>query len=324
MDGENRGRARLTVMNAERAPAISVVMASYNSEQYIAEALDSILRQSFGDFEVIVVDDSTDNTAAIVEAHTDSRIRLIKNQTKVGVSRARNMGIAQARGEFVAFHDADDVSLPGRFQKQIDYLNRHPGIAMVGGQVETLGGDGARGTVPLRKLNPGRGDVLEKNRFATSSVVVRRAALRDVGGFCPALDCAEDWELWIRIAEKYRTANLPDTLFLYRITPGGITHGREMANLALWNALVMDMHHGCGDAALALVAREGIAAFAPQSLPARIGYHRECYRREKNVRDFDAALRHCMALHDLHGWRWHNAKNIAKSKLKSLLYRAHD
>jgi len=308
---------------ATRAPVISVVMASYNSGEFIAEALDGILRQSFGDFEIIVIDDSTDDTSTIVEAHTDPRIRLIKNPTKVGISRARNMGIAQARGEFIAFHDADDVSLPGRFQKQIDYFAQHPDIAMLGGQVETIDGGGARAKVPPRKLAPTVGDLKAKNCFATSSVMVRRAALRAVGGFCPLLDCAEDWELWIRIAEKYRTANLPDTLFLYRITPDGITHGRERANLARWNALVVDMHHGAGDAALGLIARDGIASFAPQSAPARIFYHAECYRREKNARNFDAALRHCMALHNLHGWRWHNAKNIAKTKLKSLLYRRH-
>lgn len=312
-------------MNTELpAPVISVVMASYNARRHIAEALDSLLRQSFGDFEIIVVDDSTDDTTAVVEAYSDPRIRLIKNRTKVGISRARNQGIAQARGEFVAFHDADDVSLPGRFQKQIDAFAKHPDTAMLGGQVETIDGDGARRKVPLRKLNPDCRDVLAKNCFATSSVMVRRAALREVGGFCPVLDCAEDWELWIRIAKKYRTANLPDTLFLYRVTPGGITE-RERPNLPLWNALVVDMHHGgAASDALELVAREGIAAFAPQSRAARISYHAECYRRDKNARHYNAALQHCIALHDLHGWRWSNAKNLAKTKLKSLFYSPDD
>lgn len=311
-------------MNSELpAPVISVVMASYNSEKYIAEALDSLLRQSAGNFEIIVIDDSTDNTAAIVEAYSDARIRLIKNRTKVGISRARNQGIAQARGEFIAFHDADDVSLPGRFQKQIDYFAKHPGTAMLGEQVETIDGDGMRGKVPLRKLNPDCRDVLAKNCFATSSVMVRCLALWEVGGFCPVLDCAEDWELWIRVAKKYCVANLPDTLFLYRITPGGITE-REQPNLPLWNALVVDIAHGRGDAALALVAREGIAAFAPQSAPARISYHAECYRREKNARHYDNALQHCIALHHLHGWRWSNAKNLAKTKLKSLVCSSND
>lgn len=317
----------MTAMNTEHsAPAVSVVMASYNARRHIAEALDSITSQSFGDFEIIVVDDSTDGTADVVEAYSDPRIRLLKNPAKVGISNARNQGIAQARGEFVAFHDADDVSLPGRFQKQIRHLTEHPDIAMVGGQVETLGGDGARGKVPPRKLNPDCADVLAKNCFATSSVMVRRAVLQDVGGFCPALDCAEDWELWIRIAKKYRTANLPDTLFLYRITPDGITHEREQPNLPLWNALVVDMHHSAdatASDALATVTRKGIAAFAPQSRAARISYHAECYRRDKNARNYDRALQHCMALHNLHGWRWNNAKNIAKTKLKSLFYRSH-
>ncbi|MDD9855340.1 MAG: glycosyltransferase [Gammaproteobacteria bacterium] len=314
-------------MDAEvSAPVISVVMASYNSRRHIAEALDSILRQCFGDFEIIVVDDSSDGAAAIVAAYTDPRIRLIKNQTKTGISNARNQGIAQARGEFIAFHDADDVSLPGRFQKQIDYLTNHPGIAMLGGQVETIDGDGARAKVPLRKLSPDYRDLKEKNCFATSSVMVRRSALQEAGGFHPVIDCAEDWELWIRIAKKHRTANLPDTLFLYRVTPGGITE-REQPNLPLWNALVVEIAHGDGamvSAALALVARDGIAAFVPQSRAARAAYHHECYRREKNARHYNAALQHCIAFHNLHGWAWGNVKNLAKTKLKSLCYRCDD
>ena len=311
-------------MSAEfPSPVISVVMASYNSKKYVAEALDSILPQSFGDFEIIVIDDSTDGTADVVEAYSDSRIRLIKNKTKTGISNARNEGIKQARGMFVAFHDADDVSLPGRFQKQIDYLSKHPDIALLGGQVETIDGGGVRGKVPLRKLAPSYGDVKTQNCFATSSVMVRQSALRSAGGFCPVLDCAEDWELWIRIAKQYRTANLADTLFLYRITPGGITE-REQRNLALWNALVVDIAHGGGDVALGLVAREGIAAFVPQSHTARVFYHRECYRCEKNTRNYNSALQHCVALYNLRGFEWGNVKNLAKTKLKAMFYKSND
>ena len=300
-------------MNAKLHPVISVVMASYNSEKYISEALDSILSQSFGDFEVIVIDDSTDSTADVVKEYSDSRIRLTKNKKKVGISNARNMGIAKARGEFIAFHDADDVSLPGRFRKQIDFFRQNPDVAMLGGQVEISHAGERRENVSKRKIVPDFDGLMKENCFATSSVMVRATVLRDVGGFNPIIECAEDWELWIRIAKKYKTTNLPDTLFVYRVTPGGITD-REQQNFGLWNALVVEIANGSiSDEVFNLVAREGISSFEPyMSIPARIRFHQECYHYDKNVQKYKSALHHCIALHDLHGFDWRNTKNLSK------------
>ena len=305
-------------------PSISVIMASYNSANYIAEALDSILSQSFGDFEIIVIDDSTDNTTDIVRGYTDPRIRLTHNDRKVGISNARNMGIAEARGEFIAFHDADDVSWPGRFQKQWFFFRQNPGVALLGGQVEMQYADGKREMVSKRKLKPSLNQLMNKNCFATSSVMVRGDAFREVGGFNPALDCAEDWELWIRVAKKFTVANLPDTLYTYRVTSDGIT-SREHRNIGLWNSLVVDIaHDSVSDEVFDLIVQQGIATYTPASKAAQICFHMEYYHHNKNARKFNSALQHCFALRNLHGFDWGNTKKMLKTRLKIMAGKSND
>ncbi|MBW2258128.1 MAG: glycosyltransferase family 2 protein, partial [Deltaproteobacteria bacterium] len=112
------------------APKVSVVIPVYNRERYIGQAIDSILSQSFRDFELIVVDDgSSDGTPAVVERCGDPRVRLVRHETNQGIPRTRNRGLLEARGEYVAWLDSDDVALPQRLRVQVDVLDRSPGIA---------------------------------------------------------------------------------------------------------------------------------------------------------------------------------------------------
>ncbi|MCY3867896.1 MAG: glycosyltransferase family 2 protein [Chloroflexi bacterium] len=122
-------------------PAVSVVMPVYNGECYLAEAIESILGQTFTDFEFIIVDDgSRDGSAAIIHdfAKRDERIRVIQHERNRGLTSARNSGIAASRGQFVAAMDHDDISLPRRIEKQADFLHSHPRLGLVGTHVRTL------------------------------------------------------------------------------------------------------------------------------------------------------------------------------------------
>jgi Glycosyltransferases involved in cell wall biogenesis len=121
---------------------ISVVMPAYNAEQYISEAIESILRQTFKDFEYIVIDDgSTDNTVAVLNSFKDKRLKVIRNEKNLNQSKCRNIGIREAEGEYCAFMDADDVSFQDRLQKQFDFLEGNPEVGIVGGTMEIMSAD---------------------------------------------------------------------------------------------------------------------------------------------------------------------------------------
>ena len=118
-------------------PVVSVVFRAFNCERYIGQAIESVLAQTFQDFEIVVVDDaSTDGTEAILQAYAqrDERIRVVRNETNQGPVRTMNIGLQHAQGEFVAVHDGDDVSLPHRLETQVNFLRANPQIALIGGE----------------------------------------------------------------------------------------------------------------------------------------------------------------------------------------------
>ena len=212
----------------ETAPAISVIMPVYNGERFLAEAIDSILAQTFSDFEFIIVDDgSTDGTARIIRdyAGRDRRIRPLHHETNRGQSSALNTGIAAARGEFIAGMDADDISLPERLQKQIDYLRGHSHIGALGVFAREIDADGQ--FIREVAFPQSHAWIIINMLFGSTSVggslaMLRRDELQTIGGY-NASALANDWELWTRLAERTRFANLPETLYLYRKHEASIT-----------------------------------------------------------------------------------------------------
>lgn len=122
-------------------PKVTVLMPVYNGEEYLREAIESILFQSFGNFEFLIIDDgSTDDSINIIASYTDPRIRVITNGENIGIARALNKGIELARGKYIARMDSDDISLPKRFEKQVDFLDKNPEIGIVGSWIKTFGG----------------------------------------------------------------------------------------------------------------------------------------------------------------------------------------
>jgi hypothetical protein len=207
-------------------PRVSVVIAVYNGERYLAEAIRSVLAQQFDDLELIVVDDgSTDRSAAIVREFTDHRIRLLSNTTNVGLSRSLNRGVGEARGELVARLDADDIAEPERLARQISLLDAAPDVALVGSWYLELRDDGA--TTP-RRLPVDHWDLRWHLHLTCpllhSAVVWRRQLVAArVGVYDERLAYSEDFDLWWRLTSVLRAENLPEYLVRLRTHSASMT-----------------------------------------------------------------------------------------------------
>jgi glycosyltransferase involved in cell wall biosynthesis len=202
-------------------PRLSVIMSVFNAGPYLRPAIDSVLAQTFRDFELVVVDDaSTDNGRDIIDSYTDPRLAPLYNPANLGLSRSLNRAMAASRGELLARMDGDDISFPHRFAAQVDFLDRHPEVGVVGAAMEVRNPAGVflyRYDVPLcHSLITW--SIFFGRPLAHPTVMLRRACLEPAGGYDPAWRC-EDLELWTRLADKTRFANLPDALYHYRSHP---------------------------------------------------------------------------------------------------------
>jgi glycosyltransferase involved in cell wall biosynthesis len=212
-------------MIAPAPPAVSVVMAAYNGAGLIGETLASLTTQTFADFEVLVVDDrSTDATRDVVRAWPDPRVRLIELEVNGGPVRARNRGVSEARGRYIAALDQDDLCRPERFARQVAYLDAHPRIALLGTQVDWL----HEAIVSPSRYAPVTTPALIawltwiENPLAWSSVMVRAAAAHALTPFTrPEILYAEDFDLYHRIQPLGGIARLDDALVVYRQHAGG-------------------------------------------------------------------------------------------------------
>lgn len=204
---------------------VSVVVSVYNGEKYLREAVDSILGQTFRDFEFIIVDDgSTDRTWAILQSYNAPRIVLLRNQENIGLTRSLNKGLAAARGEYIARMDADDVSLPERLEKQVAYLDAHSEVGLLGTWIEIIGERGERLSVLRRPIEPPliTWSLLFDNCLAHSTVMYRRSLVGKLGGYNPSR-YAQDYDLWSRMSFETQIVNLPEVLVRWRSHPDGIS-----------------------------------------------------------------------------------------------------
>jgi len=208
------------------SPRVSVLMSVYNGARYLRDAVDSILGQTFTDFEFIIVDDgSTDETPAILNSYTDPRIVRLRNETNIGLTRSLNKGLVVARGEYVARQDADDVSLPRRLAKQVEFLDGHPVIGLVGSAYEEFYEDGRLQRAVQMPLQPAdiREQLFYGHCFCHGSAMARIRCLHAVGDYDEEYEVAQDRDLWLRLAERFDLANLPEVLYKLRISVGSVT-----------------------------------------------------------------------------------------------------
>jgi glycosyltransferase involved in cell wall biosynthesis len=210
------------------SPLVSVIVPAYNVGKYIGATLDSLSRQTFKDFEIIVVDDcSTDNTVDSVIAFPDKRIRLIKQQKNLGVAEARNKGIENSKGEFIALLDSDDIAVKNRLERQVDILKNNPDIGMVGSYVRVIREDGTK-TKRIWKRPTCKHEasmqLIFRNTLATS-MMFRRDSVPD--GLYRKIPVAEDYDFNVRFAERKKVVSIGEVLTLYRVRESGLTHSKQ-------------------------------------------------------------------------------------------------
>lgn len=214
----------------EQAPLVSVIMPVYNGEKYLQEAIDSILNQTFGDFEFIIINDgSTDKTLEIIKSYSDPRIRVISQENK-GIIHSLNKGISESRGKYIARMDADDISLPDRFKRQSDFLEANPEIGLLG-TTFAIQIDKKIKCIAAVLLQDSdlRRQLLYKCPFGHGTVMFRKNLETGLNGlwYSPSEKHVEDYELWSRIALITKVANLPGVLYIWRDNPFGISSSKR-------------------------------------------------------------------------------------------------
>lgn len=201
-------------------------MPVYNAERFVREAIESILAQTYADFELIIINDgSTDRSEEIIRSFSDSRIHLI-SQSNAGVIGALNAGLKVARGIYIARMDADDISESTRLEKQVNFLKGNPDIALCGTWATTIDEKGVEiGKYEYPPINHTsiRQIMVRRNPFIHPSIMFTKKAIESVGIYDPRYKHAEDYELWTRMAARSKTANIPERLLRYRILEGSIT-----------------------------------------------------------------------------------------------------
>lgn len=202
-----------------KEPLVSVITPVYNGDKFIMCAIDSILCQSFVDFEYILIDDgSTDESARIISSYSDPRIRLLANGTNIGVAASKNRGISESRGKYIAFLDCDDMARPERLSEQVRFLEKHADFGLIGTWVEIIDETGKpTGNVWKNDAIAEKvaAHLLFHNYFAQSSVMLRKSALP--AELFRAIPLAEDYDLWTRLVAVTKAVNLPKVLVQYRI-----------------------------------------------------------------------------------------------------------
>jgi hypothetical protein len=200
------------------APVITVLMPVFNGERYLREAVASILNQSYGDFEFLIIDDgSTDRSAAIIDSYRDPRVRLVRHQANLGLVPTLNRGLELARGKYVARMDCDDISLPDRFAKQVALLEAAPEIGVCGGWIEYFMGRELVLELPAEDQAIKQA-LLTFNPMAHPTVMIRASVIeRHRIRYDPDYPHVEDYELWSRLAALTGFANIPEVLLKYRI-----------------------------------------------------------------------------------------------------------
>jgi glycosyltransferase involved in cell wall biosynthesis len=204
---------------AENCPLISVVITVYNGILYLQEAIQSLLDQTFVDFELILLDDcSSDGSVDLIKSYTDPRIKLVQNSKNLGIAMNTNLGLAIARGRYIAFMGHDDISLPERLQIQYGFMESNPTISICGSWLQTFGRYEQVMTYPI---NNGliKSKLLFSTTFGAPSVIIRKKDFVDNKLiFRHSYSYAEDYDIWVRAASiGLQSANIPQVLVKYRV-----------------------------------------------------------------------------------------------------------
>jgi glycosyltransferase involved in cell wall biosynthesis len=211
---------------------VSVIIPAYNKSDYTCRAIDSVLRQTYQDIEIIVVDDgSTDDTQVRLKTYLP-RIQYIRKDNG-GACSARNVGIRSAKGKYIALLDCDDLYLPNKIEESVKFLEANPSVGFVHTMAYLIGRDDSVETIYARPEARENGWIAHRlifgNFICNSTVLTRRSCLDDVGLFDETIFTPADWDLWLRLAEHYKAAYIDIPLTKYRVTDNYIFHKLELS-----------------------------------------------------------------------------------------------
>ncbi len=263
-------------------PKVSVIIPTYNRARYLAEAVESVLAQTFRDFEVVIVDDgSTDNTRDIA-AKFPAAVRYY-HQENEGASSARNAGIERAGGEYLVFLDSDDALLEDALEAGVAFLDRHPGVGFCYGQLYSMDEDGRllmtrrlrgakRSCVRTGKEQVER--ILFRGDITPAAALVRRSCLEEVGGFDTAIPTGQDIDMWLRLSRRFDVGYLARPLAKYRVHDNSITGQKTFRTLELSQTEFVER---------ALAGLESVPYYRSLRKKAYFGLY--CYLAGKAARD---------------------------------------
>lgn len=267
-------------------------MAVYNGEKYLAAAVRSIRAQSYTDFELIVVNDgSTDQTENILREIPDPRIRVITNPKNLGLPKSLNIGITEAKGEFIARQDADDLSDPRRFEKQIEYLTAHRHVGLLGTWCKKMFGEELQDKV-IKIRAPTYKNLSDGNQIVHGSVMMRTAIVKQVGGYDSFFSAAQDYDLWVRLAKITELANLPEVLYILRVHDNTVS-AKPNTRQRLSTLFISHQAQGKIDSAtIAKVRADGVESYFDY-LPAadKAKVHNGLGKQHKIINNYPQAIK---------------------------------
>jgi len=254
---------------------VSVLMPAYNAEKYIGEAIDSVLNQTFVNFELVIVDDgSTDNTANVIKAYTDKRIKLIQ-QKNGGVSAALNTGLSQAQGKYIARFDADDVCYPYRLQQQFDFMETNPDFVLIGSDADYMSEEGAF-LFTYHNIGYSNQEIQEKINvycpFVHSTVCYRKEAVVQLGGYEVLAFTFEDYFLWKKLVKIGKVCNFKTPLIKVRFNAASVTVDEKDRDPEFIRLKKKALQNGFISAEDGRLMKAGLTKLSPQKKES--SYHR--------------------------------------------------
>lgn len=279
-------------------PRVSVLMTVYNGMPYLPGAVDSVLRQTLRDLELVIVDDgSTDATPRYLTRLSDPRVRVL-TQANSGTAAAANFGLAHCSAPYLARMDADDISLPHRLHRQVEFLENHPEVGLVGAQIAPLGTGGVGNSLRLPTTHEGIFADLMAGRhgMAHSCIMLRTALLKSIGGYWK-LPLQDAWDMMLRMGEASRLANIDEVLHHYRVHVGSL-NGSGMRRMRLSIDYARELARRRQQGLASLTPEEFQELSRPRTLVGRIG----------DAIDLHTRCQYRVALAEIHGgrpWRGH-------------------
>jgi len=267
-----------------KEPRISVIMSVYNGESYLREAMESILNQTFADFEFIIVNDaSTDTSLKIIQSYDDERIKVINNEKNIGLTKSLNIAIEQAQGEFIARQDADDISLPNRFEEQLRYFEQHPEVALLGTSIYIIDENGKILGKRALSVDPSK-NFFQGSWFAHGSAMFKNKVVHALGGYNELFRYCQDYELWLRIAKDYQVRGLAQRLYKLRFHDENVQF-KKRDEAALYHLLALSWgRNELGEGVLRAIKDNGIKSLYPYlNKNEKVFFHKAvAYTRVRN------------------------------------------